>query len=167
VFIKDNEPDSQVISLTLIPKDVPAQTVSLMLDGAESSTADRKSDAAPNSYVSELVAKFRSIAMGKAPQGFSSAKMPPTIAREGDLIIIPEERFSGQKLDIYRYRVEDAGKSMVELAETSFYENGVRGVAIYPNLKLDAGEWTYVFVAADKGMSDSGVPEPAPLAVGD
>lgn len=156
LFMTGNDPGDQVVSLTLMPKDIPAQTVSLMLDGGESASTDRKSDATPNSYTDALVAKFRSIAIGKVPQGFSSAKMPPTIARAGGLIIIPEERFSGQKLDIYRYRVENAGKSMLELAETGFYENGVRGVAIYPNLKLDAGESTYVFIAADKKMSDAG-----------
>lgn len=157
IFITGNDPDDQVVSLTLMPKDIPAQTVQLMLDDAESLQPDRKSDAVPNSYTDALVAKFRSIATGKIPQGFSSAKMPPTIARAGALVVIPEERFSGQKLDIYRYRVENAGKGTVELAETAFYENGVRGVAIYPNLKLDAGESTYVFVAADKGSSDAGL----------
>lgn len=156
IFITGNDPGDQVVSLTLMPKDIPAQTVQLMLDGAEGLQPDRKSDAAPNSYTDALVAKFRSIATGKVPQGFSSAKMPPTIAKAGALVVIPEERFSGQKLDIYRYRVENAGKGTVELAETAFYENGVRGVAIYPNLKLDAGESTYVFVAADKGSSGAG-----------
>lgn len=157
IFITGNDPGDQVVSLTLMPKDIPAQTVQLMLDGAEGLQPDRKSDAAPNSYTDALVAKFRSIAMGRAPQGFSSAKMPPTIAKAGTLVIIPEERFSGQKLDIYRYRVENTGKGAIELAETAFYENGVRGVAIYPNLKLDAGESTYVFVAAEKGSSDAGL----------
>lgn len=157
IFVTGNDPGDQVVSLTLMPKDIPAQTVQLMLDDAENLQPDRKSDAVPNSYTDALVAKFRSIATGKVPQGFSSAKMPPTIARAGALVVIPEERFSGQKLDIYRYRVENAGKGAVELAETAFYENGVRGVAIYPNLKLDAGESTYVFVAADKGSSDAGL----------
>lgn len=156
VFITGNDPGDQVVSLTLMPKDIPAQTVQLMLDGSEIPSVDRKSDAAPNSYTDALVAKFRTVAAGKVPQGFSSAKMPPTIAKTGALIIIPEERFSGQKLDIYRYRIENAGKGVVELAEAAFYENGVRGVAIYPNLKLEAGEFTYVFVAADKGSSDVG-----------
>lgn len=155
IFMTGNDAGDQVLSLTLMPKDIPAQTVSLMLDGGESPSADRRSDATPNSYTDALVAKFRSIAMGKVPQGFSSAKMPPTLARAGGLIIIPEERFSGSKLDIYRYRVENAGKSSLELAETGFYEEGVRGVAIYPILTLNAGEFTYVFVAADKTISDS------------
>lgn len=159
VFITGNDASDQVISLTLMPKDIPAQTVQLMLDGgddASPASRDRKSDAVPSSYTDALVAKFRSIAMGKVPSGFSSAKMRPTIAKAGALIVIPEERFSGQRLDIYRYRVENAGKGMLELAETAFYEDGVRGVAIYPNLKLDAGEFTYVFVATDKSASDAG-----------
>lgn len=156
VFITGNDAGDQVISLTLMPKDIPAQTVQLMLDGGDDASPDRKSDAVPGSYTDALVAKFRSIAMGKVPSGFSSAKMRPTIARAGALIVIPEERFSGQRLDIYRYRVENAGKGMLELAETAFYEDGVRGVAIYPNLKLNAGEFTYVFVAADKSASDAG-----------
>ena len=157
IFITGNDSGDQVVSLTLMPKNIPSQTVQLMLDGSENTSADRKSDATSNSYSDALVAKFRSIAMGKVLQGFSSAKMPPTIARAGALIIIPERRYSGQKLDIYRYRVENAGISTVELAETAFYENGVRGVAIYPNLKLNVGESTYVFVAADKGTSNAGL----------
>ncbi len=164
VFITGSDPGDQVISLTLMPKSIPAQTVSLMLDGGENPTADRKSDATPGSYTEALVAKFRSIAMGKVPQGFSSSNMSPAIARIGSLIIIPEQRFSGQKLDIYLYRVENAEKGIVELSETAFYENGVRGVAIYPNLKLDGGESTYVYVAADKTASDAGFAEILPLA---
>jgi conjugal transfer pilus assembly protein TraK len=156
IFMTGNNPGDQVISLTLEPKDVPSQVVSLMLDGGgEGGASDRKSDATPNSYTDALVSKFRMVAIGKTPQGFSTAVISPTIARVGDLIIIPERRLSGSKLDIYCYRVENAGKSIVELAETSFYDNGVRGVAIYPNLKLEPNESTYVFVASDKTISDT------------
>lgn len=156
VFLTGSDVSDQVLSLTLEPKDIPSQTITLALDGGESASSapDRRNDAAPNSYTDALIAKFRTIAMGKIPAGFSSAKMPPSIARSGELIIIPEERFSGSKLDIYRYRVENSGKSTIELAETGFYEEGVRAVAIYPNLMLNVGEFTYVFVVADKSVSD-------------
>lgn len=166
VFITGNDPGDQVVSLTFMPKDIPTQIVTLMLDGGENASVDRK-EASPDSYTDALVSKFRSIAMGKVPTGFSSAKLPQAIAKTGALIIIPEKRFSGQKLDIYRYRVENTGTGGVELAETAFYETRVRGVAIYPNIRLDAGEFTYVFVASDKELSHTGLDEILPLAAGE
>lgn len=157
IFMTGDDPGDQVISLTLVPKVIPAQTLKLMLDDRSSPAERDRKEGIPGSYTEALIEKFRMVAIGKVPQGFSSAKMPPTIARAGTLVVIPEERFSGQKLDIYRYRVENADKDTVELSEPSFYEKGVRGVAIYPNLKLNAGEFTYVLVAADKGTPDAGL----------
>ena len=57
---------------------------------------------------------------------------------------------SGQHLDVFKYRVEIVGPEEIELAEPSFYRDGVRAVSIYPVIKLRKGMSTSVFVLSDK-----------------
>lgn len=149
IYITGSEPGDQVISLTLIPKDIPAQTIVLQVD-TTAVVRQQKTE----SYTQQLIELLRLVAAGKAPEGFSEGRMPNAIAINGELSITPKSRYSGSWMDIYRYSVLNNGKEMAELSETSFYRKGVRAVAIYPNLTLRPGDTTDVYVVADKSALD-------------
>jgi hypothetical protein len=77
------------------------------------------------------------------------------------LLVLPEKRYSGQHLDVFKYRVENVGQAEIELAESSFYHDGVRAVSIYPVIKLRKGMTTSVFVLSDKSALAESSAEPA------
>lgn len=150
VFITGDEPGDPVVSLTLMPKDIPAQTIVLQLDAV----AIAKRSSKVESYTQQMVDLLRQVGGGRIPEGYSEGRMPSMVAKQEGLTIIPETRYSGSWLDIYRYKVENNQPIEIELSETQFYQNGVKAVAIMPNTILKNGESATVFVVADKSMLD-------------
>lgn len=157
IFITGTNPNDPVVSLTLVPRPVPSQTITLQMDApaqAKNAAPDGEEDA-PDSYTGQVRMLMRSVALGKSPDGYTESALPKSVVRMGDLMIVPDRRYSGTYMDIYRYRVENVARKTLELAETMFYQDGVRAVGIFPSLKLGAGESTMVFVLADKsGIQD-------------
>lgn len=152
IFVTGSGNTDPVISLTMVPKDIPSQTISLQVDSSQGST---RKGAKVDSYTQQIIDLLRTVASGRTPEGYSEGVMPNIVARQEQdgLIIIPVSRYSGSNLDIYKYRVEN-NKQEIELSETSFYQPGVRAVSIYPNAILRKGETTTVFVLADKSVID-------------
>lgn len=154
IFVTGGGRNDPVVSLTLMPKDIPSQVITLQVDIGQSST---RKVAKNSSYEDKLLALMRTVTLGKIPEGFSEGMMPTIVAKhnEAGLTITPVVRYSGSSLDIYKYKVED-DQATVELSETSFYQKGVRAVSVFPNVVLHKGEFTYVFVIADKSVLEDG-----------
>lgn len=154
IYITGDAPGDQVISMTLLPKEeIPAQTLILQLD--TSSAAKRVTK--PEGYTQQLVDLLRQVGAGRIPEGYSESRMPNMLAKQEGLLIVPEKRYSGSWLDIYRYRVQNNQSTTIELSETQFYQKGVKAVAIFPNVTLRNGDETVVFVIADKSILDQAV----------
>lgn len=150
IYITGDGPGDQVISLTLLPKEIPAQTLILQLDADSSGRHATK----PEGYTEQLVDLLRQVGSGKIPEGYSEGRMPNMMAKQEGLTIVPEVRYSGSWLDVYRYRVENNQSATIELSETQFYQKGVKAVAITPNVILQQGDATTVYVVADKSVLD-------------
>jgi len=152
IFVTGSNAGDAVISLTLIPKDIPSQVVALQIDSTQGGTSK-----APRveGYTQQVVDLLRTVAAGKTPAGYAEGIMPNFVGRSKNerLVILPVTRYSGSNLDIYKYKVENSHKS-IELSETSFYQKGVRAVSIFPNIVLNKGESTFVYVLADKTLLD-------------
>ena len=152
IFVTGSGVNDPVVSLTLIPRNIPAQTLILQLDedaSAAASIPPGESEEA-SGYTDRLRGILRSVVMGKTPVGFSEGLLPVAVGRLDALLVMPEKRYSGQHLDVFKYRVENVGQEEIELAEPSFYRDGVRAVSIYPVIKLRKGMSTLVFVLSDK-----------------
>ena len=153
LYVTGNTPGDPVISLTLVPKPIPAQTVLVQVDEKAhaaplaAAEADRKD---PASYTDKLVTTLRTAALGQAPVGFVEAPLPKATGRIGELIVTPEIRYSNAVLDVYRYRIQTSTTEPVELDEASFDADGVRAVAFFPSGKVRPGESISVFVVSDK-----------------
>lgn len=150
IYITGDAPGDQVVSLTLEPHDIPAQTLILQLE--ENSVAKRA--AKTESYTQQLVELLRDVAAGRIPEGYSEGRMPNMFAKQDGLNIVPEKRYSGSWLDVYRYKVENNQSTTIELSETQFYQKGVKAVSIFPTVTLGKGDTTTVFVVADKSVLD-------------
>lgn len=159
VYVTGSNPNDPVVSLTLVPKNLPPQTINLQLDTPAPTYggADAREEApAGNAYTDRIKFLMRQVALGKAPEGFSVGKLPRAAARMGDIVVFPESRFSGPTYDIYKYRVETTTPNTIELDEGSFYTEGVRAVAFYPTAVIGKGEATSVLVISDKSAVAGG-----------
>lgn len=150
LFITDDTPNSPTISLTLVPRDIPGQTILINIDGGYQPDNVQDKDEHPSDYEDGLRQTMRRLARDRAPQWTTETKLDVGAAVIGDLHILPEKQFSGQSLDAYRYRITNSGKEAVELTEESFYQPGVKAVAFFPNVRLDPKESTRVFILMGK-----------------
>lgn len=157
LYVTGTHPNDPVISLTLLPKQMPAQTVTLQLDkplagvNPDGTTDDKAPDS--NVYTDQIRYVLREIALGKTPDGFSEGDLPRAVARIGQVMAYPLSRYSGPDYDVFRYRIEAIADN-VELDEAAFYQAGVRAVAFFPNATLHRGESTEVYVVSDKTESN-------------
>lgn len=153
VYVTGNGQNDPMISLTLVPKDIPAQTVLLQIDKTDGNTAQGQGeDERPLSdgYSDSLRFLFRQVALGKVPPGYAEAPLPNATASMRGTIVRPMTRYSGPKADIYAYRVEGGTDTPVELEENSFMQEGVRAVAFFPTSVVRRGEATMAYVLSDK-----------------
>lgn len=154
IFVTGSGDNDPVISLTLVPRDIPSQTILMQIDRPDGSPANVSVTdevmPASDSYTDSLRALLRSVAMGKVPAGFADAPLPSVMANIDGFVVAPVARYSGPNSDIYAYRIEGTSELSVELEENSFYQPGVRAVSFFPRTSLSLGESTLVYVISDK-----------------
>jgi conjugal transfer pilus assembly protein TraK len=146
IYVTGSDPGDQVISLTIIPKDIPSQTIVLQSNAASNVGRVQKNE----SYTQKIINLLRQVALGQVPEGYAEGKLPNVAGLNAEILIVPKKRYSGSWLDIYSYLIMNKGEKDVKLSETSFYRKGVKAVSIFPNLKLSPNETTMVYVIADK-----------------
>lgn len=151
-----------VVSLTLVPKSMPPQTIILQMDGPANPTGAEGYGAALNEntksdvYTESIVGTLRSLALGKVPQGYAEGVLPKAVANMGSVVAVPLARYSGPFFDVYRYRVEAIVNGTLEMEESAFWTKGVRAVAFYPTGLVARNRPTQVFVIADKSATETG-----------
>lgn len=159
LYVTGANANDPVVSLTLIPKSMPPQTIVLQLDGIQGSTdsgASRRDDARSGAYSERIVAVFRSMALGKIPQGFTQGLLPKASVSLGGITAYPISRYSGPGYDAFRYRIETASPEAMEMEESAFWSKGVRAVAFFPSAVVAKGRPTEVFVLSDKTATSVG-----------
>lgn len=156
MYITGDRPGDPTISIVLVPQDIPPQTVALQLDqgktGADSEEAAQLMKS--GSYNERIQAVMKAAALGKTLPGYSEGPLPRSVGRSANLIIVPEKRYSGRFDDVYVYWIENGSTSELELDESMFYEDGVRAIAFYPEIRLMPGRGTRLFVMSDNGKGD-------------
>lgn len=156
MYVTGSNPNDPVISLTLVPKEIPQQTIILQLDKALAETgAGASENHAPdsNNYTDNIRYVLREAALGKTPEGFSEGLLPASAANIGNVIAYPKIRYSGPEYDIYRYTLQGTSQADVDLDEGTFYSDGVRAVSFFPTATLRAGKSTDVFIVSDKSAT--------------
>ena len=152
VYITGSNPTDEVVSLTIVPKLIPQQTVTVQLDGAgaRGAAGDEPAPAVDDPYSERIRYVMRQVAMNKVPEGFAEGALPKAVAALPGATLSPISRYSGSAFDVYRYQLTGTSEQPVELSEEAFYTDGVRAVAFFPTAVLQKGERTTVFVIADK-----------------
>lgn len=157
LYITGSNPNDPVVSLTLVPKAIPQQTIVLQLDAPlAKGAASPDIEPAPvtDVYSERIRYLLRQVALNKVPEGFAEGALPTSAAVFPGVSVHPVSRYSGPAYDIYRYRIRGTG-DQVELSEEAFYSEGVRAVAFFPTAVLRKGEETTIFVIADKRATEN------------
>lgn len=137
------------LGLELVPKDIPGQTV-VVTDDTGMVSGHRKPTAASGDYISHVQDVMATIALGRAPDGYSQVAVSlPPIAMDG-LALTVDERYSDRDGDIFVYTVRNPGQSRAVLREQEFDGANVLAVSIFPKPLLQPGEATKVIVLARK-----------------
>ncbi|MBV7542103.1 type-F conjugative transfer system secretin TraK [Acidovorax sp. sic0104] len=159
LFIADEANTQQTISLTIIPaQDIPGQNLIVKLEdlrtvqnlAAAPSDAEAEILAPRASDYTGFVRTLMTQAVRGRITGFSPVPLEGGVARMGTLEVEPEVSFAGSVVDVYRYKLLNAGKERIDLLETAFYRKGVKAVSFFPRISLAPGEHSYVFLLADK-----------------
>lgn len=152
IFITGSGANDPVLSLTLVPKAIPSQTILMQLDRPEGQLTAVSDEDKPgtDSYTENVRYLLRQVALSKIPQGFADAPLPKSVVSLRGLVVSPLARYSGPHSDIYAYKVEGSGANAVDLQEDSFFQQGVRAVSFFPRSSLLKGESTMVYVLSDK-----------------
>jgi conjugal transfer pilus assembly protein TraK len=155
IYVTGSDRGDPVVSITLTPNNhIPAQTIILQLDPSVAKQPEKQEK--PASYEEKLRNLMRTVALGRAPEGYSESPVSNVVGRMGPLAIAPQTRYSGTRLDVYTYRVENQGDKRIDLSESSFYQKGVRAVGLYPSSSLEKNESTYLYVVSDKSALEDG-----------
>lgn len=157
IYITGEGKNDPTIGLVLVPQDIPPQTVSLQLDKtSKNKEAGGSSDDInkASSYSERIQMVMKSVALGKNISGYAQGPLPSAVSRSEHLIIKPEKRYSGRVDDVYVYWIENIHETEVELDESLFYEDGVRAIAFYPEIRLAPGQGTRLFIMSENGKGE-------------
>lgn len=155
VYIREDEGisnNSPVASLTLIPKAIPSQTISLVLDQSVRSHSASNKLKVGSDYEDAIRVSMSKAVMGSTPDGFSrSSNMNKAVAKVGTVMLRPQKMYSSVDQNIFVYSAENTSSQSVELVESSFHYDGVRAVSFYPEIRLAPNAKTNVYILSDVG----------------
>lgn len=161
IFVREDDNlanNSPVASLTLVPKAIATQNITLTL---ESSLKDRLSNPngkIPTDYTDVLRSTMAAVAQGKLPDGYSRSNVSgKAIARIGAVVLRPKTIYSGVENNVFVYVAQNVSSNYVELSEPSFWHKGVRAVSFNGDIKLAPSKSTEVIIIADTGNGDESV----------
>lgn len=161
VYVREDDNlanNSPVASLTLIPKAIPMQNISVVLANTMRERLSNPNAKMATDYQDVIRLNMSQVAVGKLPDGYSKSNVrEKTIARVGAVTLRPKAIYSGVENNIYVYTAQNVTGQYVELSEPSFWHKGVRAVAFNEKIKLAPNDTTEVIIVADVGNGDDSI----------
>lgn len=161
VYVREDDNlanNSPVASLTLVPKAIPMQNISVVLANTMRERLSNPNAKIATDYQDVLRLTMGQVAVGKLPDGYSKSNVrEKTVARVGAVTLRPKVIYSGVENNIYVYTAQNVTGQFVELSEPSFWHKGVRAVAFNEKIKLAPNDTTEVIIVADVGNGDDSI----------
>lgn len=155
IYIREDESiqnHSPVASLTLIPKPIPSQNISVVLDKSIRAQAASQRVKVSSDYEDGLISALSQAVLNNTPDGFSRSNATKNaVAKIGGVMLRPTTVYSGVDQNIYVYSAENTTNQTIELVEPSFHHEGVRAVAFFPEIRLEPRKTTNVYIMSDVG----------------
>jgi conjugal transfer pilus assembly protein TraK len=146
LFIADKSDPDNVISVQLVPRDIPQRDVKLTLRGVSSTKASRSMEALP--YVQELSTISTELARGKIPTGFAMDKAKGyeiSCAMPGMQLRLAQV-MTGSNYRIGVFAVRNTTTEAAEINEQACNDRNVAAVAAYPDNVIQPGQRTELYV---------------------
>lgn len=161
VYVREDDNlanNSPVASLTLVPKAIPMQNISIVLANTMRERLSNPNAKIATDYQDVLRLTMGQVAVGKLPDGYSKSNVrEKTVTRVGAVTLRPKLIYSGVENNIYVYTAQNVTGQYVELSEPSFWHKGVRAVAFNEKIKLAPNDTTEVIIVADVGNGDDSI----------
>lgn len=146
IFLENPLNDNSVVTLQLVPRDIPAQTIIVRDDSL--STPKRKGS---NEYVSNIQNVFEVIAKDGIPDGFSRTPLDMASVSFNGFMLTGKDRLSNGDGDVYIYLLKNVTDSSIRISEKEFDGPKVLAVSIFPSPLIDASGTAKVIVYTKKG----------------
>ena len=175
LFITEEGDESVAISLVLYPLDVPSREIQLTLPGVVAGRAPRPAAARWESsqpYIKTIRDAFRAVALGAVPQGYALEVTDPEVhnvphcAFPSSLPVHFAQTLVGGRMNIFVGTVLNAAQQTLELREAACADADVVAVAFWPNVVLEPGAGTEVYVLRRKAPVAKSTTRRPFLAVG-
>lgn len=174
LFITEEGDESVAISLVLYPLDVPSREIQLTLPGVVAGRAPRPAARWESSqpYIKTIRDAFRAVALGTVPQGYAFEIADPEIhnvphcAFPSSLPVHFAQTLVGGRMNIFVGTVLNTGHQTLELREAGCADSDVVAVAFWPDVVLEPGVGTEVYVLRRKAATPKGATRRPILAVG-
>ncbi|NNH79202.1 hypothetical protein HLH17_16415 [Acinetobacter sp. ANC 5380] len=156
IFIREDDNlanNSPVASLTMVPKAIPQQNISVILDGNARGRLTSPNKKVSSDYVEFIGNTMAAIEKKQLPDGFSRSNVDgKVVARVGAVTLKPKAIYSGVELNAYVYTAKNVSGQYVELSEPSFWHQGVRAIAFADGkIKLPPNGTTEITILSDVG----------------
>lgn len=164
LFVREEGDENLAITLLLFPKRVPPREVTLKLDSQTTialSKGNTKAEAweKESDYVSTLKKLLTSVAKGETPSGytlrsFSEMDELPYCAQPGLKFDFSQiQVIQGNRLKVMVGVLSNTATVPVELAEVSCANESVKAVAAYPEVYLQPGQQSEIYLVMDNHLS--------------
>ncbi|WP_026600542.1 TraK domain-containing protein [Methylomonas sp. 11b] len=180
LYITPGDNQDIALSLTLIPKRIPAREIHLDLDKdsyqllnqwQRADSASRSSDQQEQAYISQLKTLFRDLGLQKTPAGYSlrEPKFQEQIRCLQDRVQIKTgQALEGQDRLILVGLAKNTGSEMLEFDERSCAttQQDVLAVSVWPSVVLKPQEATELYVVVRQAPEASSSLRPSLLSGG-
>jgi conjugal transfer pilus assembly protein TraK len=174
LYITEKGDESVAISVTFVPKKIPPRDITLTLKSDLAVVGRYSKDKATkweraHPYEEMLRQTFRQIALGQLPQGYALRPAVPAarrscLAEEAERAGVrftfdKGQLLTGARIEVAVGLVRNTGLKPVELKETWCAAEDVAGVAFWPEVVLEPGQATEVYVAFQRRQPKPNVTE--------
>ncbi|OGU22730.1 MAG: hypothetical protein A2580_14970 [Hydrogenophilales bacterium RIFOXYD1_FULL_62_11] len=173
VFIIDGDSPVNAFSLTLMPRDVPAVSVSLQMDGPlamqMASAAEGPSFETADDFVSGLRETFRALAQGEVPSGFGMRPVDPRAPGMPECVLpglqaTPAQEISSGSVVIIVSKLTNRSGIPQSVDESRCASDRTLAVAAWPHVELLPGQSTELFIALRRSAAPAGNARPSVLS---
>lgn len=156
LFIIDGDSPEHAITLTLIPRDVPAVSTQLRLDGYIASAAPSRKEAerfeAADDFVATIRETFKLLAQGEIPPGYGLRNIRGYTPEVPQCVMpgirsVPAQELTGSNVVVLVSKVTNTTSTPQVIDEASCASDRVVAVAAWPHVDLLPGQSSELFIA--------------------
>lgn len=170
LFIVDGDNPSHAFSVTLMPREIPAVSMTLSLEGYAPGSPARagESAAVENDFVAQLRETFRSIAQGEVPAGYGMRRVAgfdpnmPECVMPG-MRATPAQEISGNQVIVIVSKLTNYTNLPQTIDESSCASDRVLAVAVWPRVDLLPGQSTELYIAVRRAPPPAANARPSVL----